>query len=339
MTSVDRYGAAQTFAKRFMSTIDGPVIVYSFGYTGFVPLAFQKFSDAKIIWGDCSPPDTDQLGRDTTSRFYADAYNNTEGFLYGWHNALPQTRVPSNLSSYRLVAQPFSPEIVAELRSARRTRGCSADCIGFVLASSDIWSPSSIDQWMTQEQWEGIQGTTKNLLQALSMLQDDMQRPIELIADPAFGQCLLGLPDTVNIRLGQYPQQMYRDLLLSADAVICRASHSVTSAECAAMGVAQIILPMPAYNYMNVDDFTADIRDRDLAQVPDDHSCDSIKEALRAVLDPQRRAELERNAAAEFDLVDRTCNFFDSLESFMTREFSERREVRADFTRPQIMLR
>jgi len=331
-THEERHVQAAAFADMAMADLKGyeRVIVYSFGYTSFMPYAFQKYireGKAVFIWGDCSPPDTDVLGADMTSRFYEPAYEGTHGILYGWHEAMPKSRIPPNLASYRLTMMPFSDAYVENLKASRekdvqnvlRCLGLD-DCSSLIIiGSSDIWSRSSIGRWMTEHQNTDARKDTSTLLCQLNRIAKRGNR-IGVLIDPAAKEVMNGRAHTDSLRiLPMHPPPIaYHDILCAADLVINRASHSVTSAECAAMGVPQIIVPMPRHGYMNVEDFTEDIMARQLALTAaqrESHPPNIIPSYLAHIAGQDR--ECARRAEREFNRMHTERNFFQCIGEFL----------------------
>ena len=314
-----RHQEARALAQELMGR-HNPVLVYIFGYTSFMPWGFQPYIEQglTVCWGDCSPPDTDSLGTSPSSRFFADGYKGTHGILYGWHNCLPKSRVPNNLASYQLTAQPFSGEEVKQMR-AQRSRAepkmNSSDKLQVVLSSSDIWDRAAIGAWMTEQQWKGTMTGTASLLQALSRLGENLDKRVQLFADPALPRELAQEARFIDLQLGRLPPDGYRRLILGADLMVCRGSHSVTSAECAAMGVSQMVLPMPADGYMNAEDFTEHVAEEDLCVVPVSAEPSDIMEGAKLLL--AGGPGFAHRAKTEFDKVEAECNFFDALRALI----------------------
>lgn len=338
-----RHRQAREFADAIMCHLGEigikEAVIYSFGYTSFMPYGFQPYirdGAVTFVWGDCSPPDTDELGAGIGSRFYGDAYAGTHGILYGWHEALPKSRVPKNLASYGLTMLPFSDEYVGRLRSYRHLdRGhcllealeilpdLRRDHILVVLASSDIWSPSAIGTWMTHEQHEGTIAHTRAIFSQLEGIGTQIGKQIAVLVDPSVVQAIKSENSaSLLIIPAQPPPSEYRTLCRAAHLVIGRASHSVTSAECSAMGVPQAIVPMPAFGYMNVEDFTEHVVRERLALVPpyileDGMHMPNLSGCALEALFGAIPEHTER-AAAEFDRVHAQYNFFRGIEQFLS---------------------
>lgn len=368
----ERHMQAEFFADEMMQRLEiegiTDAVIYSFGYTSFMAYGFRKHikeGRTVFVWGDCSPPDTDDMGTDLSSRFYGPAYEGTHGILYGWHEAMPakrwirmgilKDRIPENLASYHLTMLPFSQEYVRKLTGYRgytreKARSLLTETSMFlpetleenrmlaVLCSSDIWSGDAVDKWITPNQHWGVVKDTKGIFADLEKIGEALEERIGLFTHPAalqvrnsYDSGLKSLKIIPNI----LPRTEYRALLRAADLVITRASHSVTSAECAAMGIAQIIVPMPRYGYMNVHDFTADVRRRRLALVTAYRteysssysnlahatftSSETVPDLILTYLQHIRghgEAAAER-AMREFDRVNTTHNFFGRIERFL----------------------
>ncbi len=321
-SNIEKHAQARQFAEQITTRWPTQRIgVFCFGYTSFLPYGFlpyrkDPYTDRiTLSWADCSPPDTDELGADLSSRFFGSAYEHTQGILWGWHDSLPASRVPSGCAAtYWLNAQPFSRDYVDYLRKQRERRRVPAGAsepLRVVLSASDIWSPSAIGQWMTAEQHMTVIQRTRALVTALRELGRSRGAPVTVYADAAIKPFT---DSTLDWRFGTHARNEYHQLLHAADLSIMRASHSVTSAEAAAMGIPQLLLPMPGDGYMNIDDFTQDIRRKDLACVPEEpDSAEAILAAMLELLKPDRRATIAENARCEFDRVNARHNFFHSL--------------------------
>ncbi len=311
--------------------------VYGFGYTSFIPYAFEGYDDVRVIWGDCSPPDTDVLGGDLSSRFYGKAYERTRGLCYGWHEGGPLTRRPL-MYSYSMTAQPFGKEYVGSLLAQRLTTPeplGGEGAIRIVLSASDIWSPNAIGVWMTEQQHRDTVLRTALLMDAIRTCAQQLGRKVVLYAHPTLRKVnvptrsfypnqsgLEGFAEAGGITLvdthtSAWTPEQYRALLRSANLVVTRASHSVTSAECAAMGIPQALCPMPSMGYMNEGEFTSDIRDRGLAMVLDPLSRGLWRQIATALTDDNLRRDTTRRACEEFDRINDRQNFFKNLATLI----------------------
>jgi hypothetical protein len=304
-----------------------------------VPYAFQKYvqsGDVTLIWGDCSPPDTDDLGENLDSRFYQPAYYKTHGLLYAWHDALPKSRIPWNLASYQLAAQPFSgPELLEleklwqitckeEARRQLKALEIEENDLLFVLGSSDVWDRGAVGKWMTIDQWHGSIITAERIFQAVNALGKQLKNKIKFVIPKAAMQFIKSWYDWIIPIPANFALSEYRLILKSANIVINRASHAVTSAECAAIGAPQLVIPMPAYGYMNIEDFTRDLIERELTFVcSHSDTPESIQSMLYHMLTRSGIYDQITKARTEFVRVNHSKNFFNALRSFIQAPYQQ----------------
>lgn len=320
-----RHREAANMATGMMKEFRGcDVRVFTWGYTSYIPHGFIKYIEAgevrSFVWADSSPPDTITFNHDTASgRFFSGAYPSAAKMvLWCWHNYNAEhpellARMPPGQKIIK-TARPFGPQYLTRLRELRSmsTTGYR-QVLGFtevervvVLASSDIWSPTAIGRWMTEQQWDNVRVKTLALLQSLDKAGQALHtngQTLIVVADESISQ--VGYhPVNYSLLLKRFDPNQYRQLLKAANLVVTRTSNCVTAAECAFMGIPQYLTLMPACGYMNVETLAAEARGRGLL-LPEVVISEAIFNYPTHAL-----AVAAQNEAETFN---REYNFFDTL--------------------------
>jgi hypothetical protein len=247
---------------------------------------------------DSAYPDTDrqevELDADgwPKSRFYSPGFRSdgrvkiffllTSSYLYD--PGLLNARAPRGLAGVSVVAPPYTDSYLSELtsdgeRGRRDGLGATARQLPGMahfrksdrlvpLVSSDIWSYSAVDVWMTREEhWSCLQGT-ESILRALVRTAGRLDRRIWVPVDTAGADFARGLgiaglvvvsslneiDPTARVVLSPYrglSQKNHSRLLGAADVAISRTGGQANATCVLALSMTpNVVVDMPAMGYM-----------------------------------------------------------------------------------------
>lgn len=215
-------------------------------------------------------------------------------------------------------------EFVFQKCDKRRSRSLIGDQrnLLIVLAASDLWDKSAVGSWMTEKQFNDVDFRSTCLIPSLNYVAKLLGRSITLIVNEGFSIPPFFRDEFIHFVPAKFNQDDYYHILKGADCVITRATHSVTSAECAAMGIPTWLFEMPRFGYMDVDVFTQYAVSQGLVHYTEKElysSNDDFPDFLNMVIaDVQSgTSEVAARAYEEFWHVNEQRNFFEAIKRFL----------------------
>ena len=276
------------------------------GYTSYGPFAFQRalkkvnlsnkndILTANLMIQDSSFPDTDNLSESLDidgypmTRFYGPAYqsNSWLKIVFTLNAVVPfdvtlSKRIPQGCTPL-LASFPFTKTYISKWQKKMSKSDAMEQLNGVIpswekithndliipFLSSDIWDPSFIGKWMTQQQFNTVVEGTLNFVKALSYVSKVTKKNVFLPIIKNAEKFILSQNMSDVYPMNAYevsmkkravyimpynviPQHLFINLIAASDIVVNRSTQSNSFIETIMTDTAQLVSIIPAADYMD----------------------------------------------------------------------------------------